>query len=148
MPFTRHTWHFGPWDFWFLTSPYQLAFFTPGNFPSLDRVLKQILQSLNLRYTALDLPQSWQRVYCLTRNFGFFLALFSRALVDIRTLLFSFPIPYADEPLNGIPKSASNLIASSLVFAEVTKVMFIPCCASTFAGLISGNTVCSANPIA
>jgi hypothetical protein len=70
---------------------YQLAFLTPGIFPSLANFLKQIRQILNLRYTALDLPQSWQRVYCLTRNFGFIFCLFSRALVDIQILQFYPP---------------------------------------------------------
>jgi hypothetical protein len=41
---------------------YQLAFFTPGILPSLASFLKHSRQTLNLRYTALALPQIWQRV--------------------------------------------------------------------------------------
>ena len=36
---------------------YQLAFLTPGILPSFANVLKQIRQTLNLRYTACDRPQ-------------------------------------------------------------------------------------------
>jgi hypothetical protein len=41
----------------FVRPGYQLAFFTPGIFPSFAKVLKQMRQTLNLRYTACDRPQ-------------------------------------------------------------------------------------------
>jgi hypothetical protein len=73
---------------WFVrvAGNYQLAFFTPGILPSFASFLKQIRQILNFLYTACDLPQSSQRVYCLTRNFCLAFALFSSAFVDINTL--------------------------------------------------------------
>jgi hypothetical protein len=141
-----------------MLSFYQLAFFTPGTLPSLASFLRHSRQTLNLRYTALALPQIWQRVYPLTRNFGFILALFTRAFVDItfcstlRVIFYvlyyccsSFEPPFA--VLKGIPNSASILLASSSVLAVVAKVIFIPCWNSTLAVLISGKTVCSLSPI-
>jgi hypothetical protein len=51
-------------------SSYQLAFLTPGIFPSEANFLKHILQRPNLLIYPLGLPQMEQRFLSLTLNFG------------------------------------------------------------------------------
>jgi hypothetical protein len=65
---------------------YQLALRTPGMNPLSDISRKQIRQRPNFRRNARDLPQRWQRLCCLTANFGFRL-LFS--IIAFRAILFS-----------------------------------------------------------
>jgi hypothetical protein len=58
------------------STPYQLDFVTPGSFPSLASVRKQILHSLNLRMYPLCRPQTLHRLvlrdmyFCLRSDFS------------------------------------------------------------------------------
>jgi len=54
---------------------YQLDFVTPGSFPWEARFRKQIRQIPNFLKNPLGLPQIGQRLYCLTLNLGFRIAL-------------------------------------------------------------------------
>ena len=55
-------------------SPYQLAFTTPGIFPSRAIFLKQMRQMPNFRRNARGRPQIWQRLWARTANLGFLFA--------------------------------------------------------------------------
>jgi hypothetical protein len=54
---------------------YQLDLVTPGSLPWEARFRKQIRQIPNFLKNPLGLPQMGQRLYCLTLNLGFRIAL-------------------------------------------------------------------------
>lgn len=62
---------------------HQLALRTPGIFPSRAIFLKHSRQSMNFRYTARERPQTAQRVYARTLNFGFALLLITQHFLAI-----------------------------------------------------------------
>lgn len=66
---------------------YQLAFTTPGIFPSRASLRKQQRHISNLRIYPWGRPQIGQRLYFLTLNFGSRAALFS---MHLRAISFSF----------------------------------------------------------
>jgi hypothetical protein len=59
---------------------YQLDLTTPGIFPSRASFLKQQRHILNIRIYPRGRPQSGQRLYFLTLNFGSLRALFFKLL--------------------------------------------------------------------
>ena len=97
--------------------PYQLAFFTPGICPLYARLRKQIRQMPYLRRTACGRPQMLQRVYARVENFGVLCCLL---IIDFLAM---FRSPYF---LKGIPIAARSSLASSSVFAVVTKQISKP----------------------
>src|SRR5690606_26780207 len=108
-------------------------------------------QMVNLRYTALGRPHSWQRRSCRVLNFGLRFALAIFALVAIGKFVVrdeeSEGETGRDQSLRkGMPNSFRSSSPSSLLWADVTMAMFIPCRFFTLSALISGNTFCSVRP--
>ena len=121
---------------------------------------KQIRHKPNLRYTDRGRPQNVQRFSFRVLNLG---VRFAFATFDLLATG-DFPVflenqlrgvneqrRYAASVfflscLNGMPNISNRSRASSLLFADVTIVMFIPCGRVNLSGFSSGNTNCSVKP--
>jgi hypothetical protein len=105
-------------------SLYQLAFVTPGIFPSSANSRKQMRQIPNLRRYARGRPHLLHRKYALTLNFG---GLFAFATKHF----FATDSPFPQDWRSGMPRSMMSSFASSSVFAVVTIVTSMPMTFST-----------------
>ena len=101
------------------STPYQLDFVTPGSFPWLASMRKQIRHNLNFLMYPLRRPHTLHRFvlrvmyFCVRSDFS--IAAFL-AIVPLRSAYFR----------NGMPRRASRLRASWSVLAVVTTAMFMP----------------------
>src|ERR687885_2592093 len=81
-----------------LIFPYQLAFVTPGIFPSCASSLKQILHKPNFRKYPRALPHRWHRLYSRTSNFCGFCCLTNSAFLGISKCSLARPERHPQEP--------------------------------------------------
>ena len=100
------------------------------------RLRKQRRHMRKRRKNARGRPQSGQRLYARTLNFG------GREAFIIRAV-FAMNLPYAR---NGMPSARSSALPSASLRALVQIVTVRPLILSTLSRLISGKITCSRRP--
>lgn len=118
---------------------YQEAFFTPGISPLYASSRKHTRQMPYFFRTECGLPQILHLVYALVENFGAFCCF---------NFIDNLAIFSSDYFANGMLNSLRSSLASSSVFAVVTKITSIPLTLSTLSNSISGKMICSLRPSA
>src|SRR3989344_6259786 len=132
------------YDLRFMNYDYQEDLVTPGISPLLANSLKHILQRPNFLIKPCLRPHLKQRLCKREENFGF---IFAFASCDVFAIYNDYFFSTFLSSFNGNPNSLNNASPSSLLLALVDMVTSNPKMVFSFSTKISGNEMCSRNPM-